>query len=113
MNTPISLKDHLPLAVIEERYRKAKEGVGRSHWQILWLLARGKTTQEIAEVTGYSALLSSGAWFAATIEPRPEALGDRRHDNPGGKSILSATQQNQLQGALDDPTPDDELWTGP
>ena len=112
MNTPISLKDHLPQDAIEERYRKAKEGVARSHWQIIWLLARGKNIQEIAEVTGYSA-----RWIRSLVrrynERGPDALGDLRHENPGGTSILSEQEQTQLQAALDAASPDEGLWTGP
>lgn len=54
MNKRISLKAHLSGEQIETRYRKAKDAVERSHWQIIWLLAQGKTAQQIAEVTGYS-----------------------------------------------------------
>jgi hypothetical protein len=53
MSKPITLKAHLSIEAIETRYRKAKDPVGRSHWHIIWLLAQGKTTKEIAEVSGY------------------------------------------------------------
>src|SRR5882672_11701535 len=112
MNTPITLEAHLSLEAIELRYRKAKDAVAKSQWQIIWLLAQGKTTQQIAEVTGYSS-----GWIRSLVrrynQQGPEALGDRRHTNPGGRRILSATQQSQLQEALDTSCPDDGLWTGP
>ena len=112
MNTPIHLEGHLSEDEISERYRQAKEGVAKSHWQMIWLLSRGKTTQEIADVTGYSA-----RWVRCLVrrynQQGPEALGDRRHENPGGKSILSEQEQTQLQEALDAPSPDEGLWTGP
>src|SRR5260370_16642832 len=79
---------------------------------MIWLVSRGKTTQEIADVTGYSA-----RWVRCLVrrynQQGPEALGDRRHENPGGKSILSEQEQTQLQEALDAPSPDRGLWTGP
>lgn len=112
MNKSISLEDHLSAKAIEEHYKKAKEGVARSHWHIIWLLSRGKTTQEIAEVTGYSA-----RWVRSLVrrynQQGPQALGDQRHENPGGKLLLSAPKLSQLQEALDGPAPDDGLWTGP
>jgi len=40
---------------LHERYRQAHDPVERSHWQFLWLLARGLTATAIARVTGYSA----------------------------------------------------------
>src|SRR5215471_13378234 len=53
MNKPIPVKPQLSLEEAETCYRKAKEAVERSHWQIIWLLAKGKTTKEIQEFTGY------------------------------------------------------------
>ncbi|HEY3993157.1 MAG TPA: hypothetical protein VGM01_09800 [Ktedonobacteraceae bacterium] len=54
MNKRITIEAHLDLEAIETHYRKAKDAVERSQWQIIWLLAQQKTTQEVAEVTGYS-----------------------------------------------------------
>jgi hypothetical protein len=39
---------------LENRYRKARDPVLRSHYQILWLIGEGKSTTEVMEVTGYS-----------------------------------------------------------
>jgi len=36
------------------RYRKATDPIERSHFQIIWLLARGKRVREVAESTGDS-----------------------------------------------------------
>src|SRR5206468_8554435 len=92
MNKRITVKAHLNVEQVEARYRKAQDPVERSHWQIIWLVAQGKTTSEITEVTGYCA-----NWIY-TIVPRynhegPAGIGDRRHGNPGGTFILSAEQQ--------------------
>src|SRR6266851_1809617 len=112
MNKPITVKAHLSLEAIETRYRKAKDPVERSHWQIVWLLAQGKTTKEIAEVTGYCL-----TWIRALAhrynDEGPRGLGDRRHGNPGGICLLSQEQQAQLQQALEEPPADGGLWTGP
>jgi hypothetical protein len=40
MNKPITVKAHLSIEAIETRYRKAKDPVERSHWHIIWLLAK-------------------------------------------------------------------------
>ncbi len=112
MNKPITVKAHLSIEAIETRYRKAKDPVERSHWQIVWLLAQGKTTKEIAEVTGYCL-----TWIRALAhrynDEGPRGLGDRRHGNPGGICLLSQEQQAQLQQALEEPPADGGLWTGP
>ncbi len=112
MNKRITVKPHLSLEEIENRYRKAKEPVARSHWQIIWLLAQGKTAQQLAEVTGYSY-----DWIRCIVrrynQEGPQALGDRRHHNLGGSFILSVEQQAQLQRALDELPADGGLWSGP
>jgi hypothetical protein len=50
----IQIADHLSREELEQRYRQAKDGVERSHYQIIWLLAQGKRTEEVAELTRYS-----------------------------------------------------------
>ena len=112
MNKRITVKPHQSIEDIEASYRQAKDPVERSYWQIIWLLAQGKTTGENTEVTGYCA-----SWIR-TIAHRynnegPAGLGDRRHDNPGGTFIVSAEQQEQLEQDLDAGAPDGGLWTGP
>lgn len=112
MNKLINVKAHLSIEELETRYRKAKDAVERSHWHIIWLLAQGKTTKAIAEVTGYCP-----AWIRTLAhrynDEGPHGLVDRRHDNPGGTFLLSTQQQAQLQQALDGPPADGGLWTGP
>ena len=68
----IHLAEHLTVAEIEKRYRSASDGVGRSQWQIIWLLAQGKTSSEIEAVTDYSL-----TWIG-TIARRYNAEGAQR-----------------------------------
>jgi transposase len=104
--------DHLSLAELEQRYRQAHDPVERSHFQIIWLLAQGKTRAEVAAVTGYGV-----RWIGEIVrrynQAGPAGLGDRRHANPGGQPILSPAQQTRLGAALQGPAPDGGLWTGP
>ncbi len=53
----IKIEPHLSLEELETGYRQAKERVLRTHYQIIWLLAKGMKTQEVAAVTGYSLLM--------------------------------------------------------
>ena len=72
---------HLTVTELEQRYRSAGDPVARSQWQILWLLASGMATAEVARVTGYSV-----RWIqelARRYREDPDVIGDRRHGNPG------------------------------
>jgi hypothetical protein len=86
---------------LERGYRKAKDPVERSHYQIAWLLARGKAVREVAEATGYSE-----RWVRELSrryrERGAEGLGDRRHKNPGGvkRALLAPELREELREAL-------------
>ena len=36
--------EHLSLSNLEQQYRQAEEGIERSHYHIIWLLAQGRPT---------------------------------------------------------------------
>jgi len=106
----VSIKSNLTLAELEARYRKSKDAVERTQWQVVWLLAQGKTTAEVVEATGYSI-----EWVRriARRYNRSGTLGDRRHSNRGGvKPLLSQDQQLELWEALQGQAPDKGLWNG-
>lgn len=111
MARTLTLPPHLPVEEVERRYRGARDPVERSHWQIVWLLARGDPTAVVAGVTGYSV-----NWVREVArryrEDGPDGLGDRRHANPGAAPLLDATQQERLRRAVGGPAADGGLWTG-
>ena len=83
--------------------------MARSQWQMLWLLADGTPTAQVARMTGYTV-----RWVqevARRYRAGPAAIGDRRHGNPGAAPLLAATQQEQLRRALGGPAPDGGIWT--
>ena len=49
----ITIDPHLSQEELAPRYRGAKDAIERTHYQTIWLLAKGKTTAEVAFVTGY------------------------------------------------------------
>jgi len=78
-------------------------------------ISRGKTTTQVMEVTGYSR-----GWIQQLARrynaDGPEALGDRRHRNPGARerALLGADQQEELREALTKPPPDGAgMWNSP
>jgi hypothetical protein len=50
----LKLEPHLSLEELETRYRQSKDVIERTHYQTLWLLAKGRPTAVVAEVIGYS-----------------------------------------------------------
>jgi transposase len=108
----LSIQPHLSHDELERHYRTAKDPVSRSHWQVVWLLAQGHPSEQVAAVTGYTA-----NWVRAVAQRYNQhglaGLGDRRHRNPGAAGLLSAAQRAELAQALDRPPADGGRWTGP
>ena len=107
----ISLVEHLSVLELEKLYRQAKDARSSRHYQIIWLLAQGKKTEEVEEITCYSRTR------IYTLVKRYnqlgiEGLGDRRQGNPGAKPLVSDIDQAQLWQALQERAPDGGLWNG-
>ena len=107
----LTLKDHLSTDELARRYRRAGDPVGRSQWQILWLLARGEATAAVVAATGYSP-----TWIYQIVRrynaDGPDGVGDRRHGNPGAAPLLDETGQADLRAALDGVAPGGGAWSG-
>jgi transposase len=110
----LELSPHASTEELERRYRKARDPVERSHLQIVWLLSEGRTTEEVRRVTGYSP-----GWVRQIArrynERGVDALGDRRHQNPGAKerALLDEAAEEELVEALQEAHPEAEeveLW---
>ena len=108
----IQIKEHLSVEELCDHYRASTDVVERSHYQTIWLLAKGRRSEDVAEVTGYSR-----DWVYKLVrqynEDGPSALGDNRHDNPGAPPLLNDVQQAQLLQALAEEPFDGDLWDGP
>jgi hypothetical protein len=80
--TDVTAKDHLPVADLEQEYRRARALVARRQWQIVWLVAQGRSTAEVAASTGYAP-----TWLYQVVRRYnaggAAGIGDRRHRNPG------------------------------
>jgi hypothetical protein len=112
MGRHIHLQPHLSVDELEQRYRAAKEPHERTWWQILWLLAQGRTATELAGVTGYSAY-----WIGQVAkrynEQGPAGMYHRQHTTSRRMApLLSPALQEDLQQALAGPAPEDDRWSG-
>jgi transposase len=108
----IQITPHLSVEELEQRYRQSTDGIERSHYQIIWLLAQGRRAEEVAQVTGYSR-----SWIYELVwgynQLGLDAIGDKRHQNAGAKPLLDEFQQAQLWQLLQEPPVDGDLWDGP
>lgn len=108
----IQIAPHLSVEELEQRYRASKDGVERSHYQIIWLLAQGQKSEDVAALTGYSrSWVYELVWGYNRIGP--ESLGDQRQHNRGARPLLDELQQVQLWQVLQEPPADGDLWDGP
>jgi transposase len=108
----IQIAPHLSIEELYQRYRKANNAIERSHYQIIWLLASEKPTEEVAAITGYSrSWIYEIVWGYNRIGV--ESLGDKRSDNRGATPLLNDEQQALLWQALQQKPADGGLWTGP
>jgi transposase len=107
----ITIQPRLSLEELENRYRQAKDPVERSHYQIIWLLAQGRPSEEVASITGYSrSWIYELVWGYNRIGP--DTLGDKRHEHPGAEPLLDESQQALLRQVLQTPPVDGGRWNG-
>lgn len=111
MTKRIIIAKHLKICELEQYYRQATDGVESRQYQIIWLLAQGKKTSEVEQITGYSR-----TWIYALVKRYNElgvqGLGDRRQFNQGAKTLINDLHQAQLWQALQEKSPDGGLWNG-
>ncbi|MGO8948433.1 MAG: winged helix-turn-helix domain-containing protein [Ktedonobacterales bacterium] len=109
------MQPYLSINELEHRYRTAKEPNERTWWQILWLLAQGRTATEVSAVIGYRA------YWIGQIAKRYNELGpggmrNRRHTTSYRPApVLSAEQQQELQelqAAFSQAAAQNQHWTG-
>lgn len=112
MTRRIQIAEHLSVEDLRDRYYHSKEVVERSHYQVIWLLAQGRSTSDVASVTSYSR-----DWIYKLVRrynaDGPSAIGDQRHHNAGKPTLLDDVQQAQLLQALEEAPMDGDLWDGP
>jgi|SRR5579864_3524759 len=107
----IQLKSELRVEEIEQHYRNARDGVSRSQWQIIWLLAQGKRSEEIEAISGYSV-----KWIRILAgrynREGAEGIGDKRAGHSGRKAELRVKQQIRLKALVVAAAERHENWNG-
>src|SRR3954453_12347620 len=102
------LAAHLSPAELGQRYRAARSPIERSHLQIVWLLCRGRSEREVAQVTGYGR-----RWVGEVArryeEGGPDGLGDRRRGNGAAGPLRGAEDGGRRRAARAEPPADGGL----
>lgn len=107
----IKLSTKLSVDELEQRYRRASEGMERSHWQILWLLAQGHPAYQVAQMTGYSAYWIGQIARRYNDEGEEGLVNHRRLSRPSPLALLCTPEQlAELRAALLGPAPHDDVW---
>ena len=102
--------EHLSLAELQAGYRTSEEARLARHYQVIWLLAQGRTVAEAARLTGFGPrwveqLLARYNAFG------PSSLGDRRCGNGAKPTILTPKILDMLRERLKTPPDDGGVWT--
>ena len=102
--------EHLSVAELQAGYRGSKAATLARHYQVIWLLAQGRTVGETARLTGFvprwvEELLGRYNRFG------PSSLGDRRRGNGAKATILTPEILAMLRERLKRPPDDGGLWT--
>ncbi len=110
MARQIKLTTNLSVEELERRYRRASEGMERSHWQIIWLLAQGHPAYEVAAMTGYSAYWIGQIARRFNTEGEEGLRNHRKQSRPSPFALLAPHDLDALRHALDGPAPQADVW---
>lgn len=95
----IQIVAHHSIEELFQAYQEAKEAWKSRQYQTIWLLAQGKTPEQVQKITGYSR------WWIYELVKRYNqsglaGLGDRRKYNIGEQPLIDDVTQAQLWQAL-------------
>jgi len=102
--------DHLSVAELQAGYRGSKEAALARHYQVIWLLAQGRTVAEAARLTGFVP-----RWVEELVVRYnrfgPSSLGDRRRGNGAKATILTPAVLTMLRERVKGLPDDGGVWT--
>ena len=106
----VQVVDHLSVTELQAGYRGSKDAVLARHFQVIWLLAQGRTVAETAQLTGFVR-----RWVEELVvrynRLGPSSLGDRRRGNGARPKILTPEILEMLRERLKALPDDGGVWT--
>ena len=99
MPKAIALKLQDSVDDLKAFYRASTDAVERRRVQVVWLLAEGKSQQEVVTLTAYNRMSVCDAVKRYNAEGL-KGLRDRRHENPGCPPLISEEERFRLLEAM-------------
>ena len=101
---------HLSLAEVQAGYRDSRAATLARHYQVIWLLAQGRSCAEVAQLTSLARRWVEQL-LARTNQFGPSSLGDRRRGNGAKATILTPPVLAMLRERLTSRPDDGGVWT--
>jgi transposase len=101
---------HLSVDALRERYVSSSNAREARHFHTIWLLAKGCTLGEVAEMTSFGQRWIEQLAARYNAEG-PESLGDLRRRNGASATVLKPELLAKLRVRLKEPPDDGGLWT--
>ncbi len=101
---------HLDLEELQAGYRGSEDATLARHYQVIWLLAQGRTCPEVAGLTSF-ALRWVEQLLARYNAFGPSSLGDRRRCNGAAATVLTPALLERLRERVRRPPDDGGVWT--
>jgi len=106
----VQIVDHLSAGELQARWRESKDATLARHYQVIWLLAEGRSCAAVARLTGFVR-----RWVEELVVRYnrfgPSALGDRRRGNGAKPRILTPEILAMLRERVKSPPDDGGVWT--
>ena len=108
------LEPHLTLEDLKVRYRQTRDTTEARRWHVLYLVGKGWTIKQAAEVVGLNYDYAKEIIRRYNREG-PSSIKNRNRGRrpPMAESLLTPQQQQELLEALQGPAPDGGSWSGP
>jgi transposase len=106
----VQVADHLSVAELQAGWRASRDATLARHYQVIWLLAEGRSCAEVARLTGFVR-----RWVEELVERYnrfgPSSLGDLRRSNGARPTLLTPEVLAMLRERVKTPPDDGGVWT--
>jgi transposase len=105
-----TIASHLSVEALRDRYVSSADAREARHFQTIWLLAKGHSVGEVAELTSFGRRWIEQLIVRYNVDG-PESLGDLRRRNGSAPRILKPDILERLRARLKEAPEDGGVWT--